>query len=294
MNKYSGTVRKAVRFFRAEKLILLFTPFMPILKKLLPIHLEYPENTNQLVRRDGVLFNLDISDYMQWSVFIKDQDYSWQIASENIRENTVILDIGANVGQFSLKLAKYIAKRHFTRIDIFSFEPNPVIYDFLKRNILLNQPDSSTITPVQAALSDDNKQISFIYSLRNSGAGRFTDKTKELLSVRAYSVDSFYNSLRTTKKVSFIKIDVEGFEPEVFNGAWQIIDKQRPVIYFEFTPPWYKERKVDAFTILEKLKEFKYSFYYEDSAKMSLLGDFKILNSVYQTNILAISQTTNS
>lgn len=42
------------------------------------------------------------------------------------------------------------------------------------------------------------------------------------------------NILREYDRVDFIKIDVEGFEPEVIRGALQMIQKHRPIIYFEF------------------------------------------------------------
>jgi hypothetical protein len=83
--------------------------------------------------------------------------------------------------------------------------------------------------------------------------------------------------------VGVLKIDVEGFEPEVLAGAQRTIKRDRPVLYLEVTDHWIKARGHSAFGMLSALnQQFGYTFQIDRGAT---LQPFDInLNMVEQLN----------
>lgn len=129
-----------------------------------------------------------------------------------------ILDIGANIGNHTLMFKKY-----FPNAEIFSFEPLFYNYELLQKNV----HSYRDINIFKVALSDrhDILKINNNFQEFNSGAASVSDRGE---SVLALPLDSLEMS-----DVSFIKIDVEGWEPQVIRGAIKTIEQNRPKIWLE-------------------------------------------------------------
>ncbi len=133
------------------------------------------------------------------------------------------IDIGANVGVWSYWLSKY-AKQ------VESFEPNPKIFNALK-NIKIKNVNSYNI-----ALSNKTGSVDLLIpkgrkGFSNQGASLSSIKVQgehKSISIEAKQLDEF-NFL----DVDFIKIDVEGHEHEVIEGARETIKKFKPTMVIE-------------------------------------------------------------
>lgn len=134
-------------------------------------------------------------------------------------DSLVIFDIGANIGLTSLLMARLLPSAH-----IHAFEPGPNIHSLLKTNIMMNGLQNR-ITSIQAAVADSNGEA---YFTENSAYGHFSSSGVETKVISAAS----YAESNGLTKIDFIKIDVEGFEPEVFQGLRMLDSK--PIVYFEF------------------------------------------------------------
>jgi FkbM family methyltransferase len=126
------------------------------------------------------------------------------------------IDIGANIGLHSL-----IASRANNKIDIFSFEPEPNnFYDFIN-NISLN--NNKNIKPFSLGLG--NSEGIFTMSLNegwNKGKHSLkVDFKSKKIKIPVKKLDSFKENIQ--KGLYVIKIDVEGLEKEVVNGALCIL-----------------------------------------------------------------------
>ena len=133
------------------------------------------------------------------------------------------IDIGANVGVWSYWLSK-----HAKQVE--SFEPNPKIFNALK-NIKINNVNSYNI-----ALSNKSGSVNLLIpkgskGFSNQGASLSPIKVQgahKSISIEAKCLDE-YNFL----DVNFIKIDVEGHEHEVIEGAQETIKKFKPTMVIE-------------------------------------------------------------
>jgi FkbM family methyltransferase len=116
------------------------------------------------------------------------------------------------------------------------FEPSPRSAALIKRNLRDNAIDNVTV--VQAAVSDkpgtmnlnegQTSGFSHVVTAAHLGGGQY-DAT--LTEVPVVVIDVFLKA-----RVSFVKIDVEGHEPNVLAGMKRVIEQGLPLIYTEFNP----------------------------------------------------------
>jgi len=153
------------------------------------------------------------------------------------------IDIGANVGVWSYWLSKY-AKQ------VESFEPNPKIFNALK-NIKIKNVNSYNI-----ALSNKSGSVDLLIpkgskGFSNQGASLSSIKVQgehKSISIEAKCLDE-YNFL----DVDFIKIDVEGHEHEVIEGAQETIKKFKPTMVIEMEEKHNQIPIEDQISSVEKL-----------------------------------------
>lgn len=154
-----------------------------------------------------------------------------------LRKNCIILDIGANIGINSI-----CYKKIFKASKIYSFEPIKKTFNALRKNVNKNNL-SKSIKTFNFGLSDKKQKASLSIPTKeqgerykyflNSGLYSIHGKGKEKIRVNLQTLDQFVNKQKM-KKVDFIKIDVEGHEFEILQGALNTIKKFKPIIQSEF------------------------------------------------------------
>lgn len=147
-----------------------------------------------------------------------------EILYQNIERNSVFYDLGAHWGYFSILASKCVG----TRGKVYAFEPMLQNFARLKQNVCINNIDN--ITLLNLAVSDKTKTIRFSNST-NTFANSYINVGKEdSVEVMAIGLDQ-YISENALPPPDFIKIDVEGAESDVLNGAKDLIKNHRPIIH---------------------------------------------------------------
>ena len=157
-----------------------------------------------------------------------------------VRNCKSFIDIGANTGYYSLLAAKANPE-----IIVHAFEPASGPFHFLEQNILINDLKSRvSIHPI--ALSDQRGEVEFFeilnpegtfakYNLSGVGGLKKTHETQEhsvRKMVRAEALDDYRRELNLNH-YDLIKIDTEGTENLVLQGAAEIIRNYKPIIICE-------------------------------------------------------------
>lgn len=157
-----------------------------------------------------------------------------------IAENTVVYDIGANLGYHALAFASKSKNVH-------SFEANPQHYDLLRMNL----QDNPRCNYYNVAISDHDgmTNVETINTTEISNYGESTVGTKDGTSVQMFKIDTLVDKGEIPPP-HIMKIDVEGHEPMVFRGARKTIKKHQPVIYFEAQD---SSNMPELYTFLDKL-----------------------------------------
>lgn len=158
-----------------------------------------------------------------------------QQVSNRGKQNTTALDVGANIGNHSLFFSKYFQS-------VFSFEPSALNYRLLEANLLARE--AVNITPIQSALGSINKQLVFSDGHSSKGRSGIIDENnlmRDTLSnqdgvtheITVENGDEFIRCNCKSNHICFIKVDVEGYELEVFKGLENTIRRFQPLIAFE-------------------------------------------------------------
>jgi FkbM family methyltransferase len=177
--------------------------------------------------------------------------------------NWVVLDVGANIGFWTVPLAKVLKGRGC----LHAFEPVPANFARLVQNVEKNGL-SQVARAHPFGLSDRNGVLQI--SLREEfaqGAGTGNaaividseDLRFACLNIRIYPLDDIFESLKAPR-VDFIKVDIEGHEDKFLAGGAEVIRRFRPIIYIEINEDYYQRRGLDATALFENwLHSFSYS-----------------------------------
>ena len=142
------------------------------------------------------------------------------------RLGDVVLDIGANVGKYTMKASRMVGELG----RVIAIEPHPTNYDILLRNIGLNELRNVSVLNLAAWKADCKLEL-----FGGDTSGHHSSKRNRHLGsivVRDRSMDHILAELGV-KDVAWIKIDVEGSEPEVLVGLNRTIRSSRPRIIVE-------------------------------------------------------------
>lgn len=162
------------------------------------------------------------------------------------------VDVGANLGYYTIIMAKWVGSRGF----VIAFEPFPANFEILKKNVHLNGLQNVVLEP--KALSNRNGSLRLIHSISDefsatpSVTGYAVDGEQDSVQVPTCRLDDYVAGLGRVP--SFIKIDVEGAELSVLEGASNTLFSIRPVLLVEIHD-WGTN---EAARVCKLLSEFQY------------------------------------
>jgi FkbM family methyltransferase len=191
-----------------------------------------------------------------------------RVTSLLVRDGDTILDIGANIGWFSLSLA-----REKNDLRIHAFEPVKPTYENLVANIKLN--GVKTITPHNIGLSNKEEVTEFYYYEAGSGnaSKRLMDPSRENLKIhcKLEPMDQVIQR-EGLNRVDFIKCDVEGAEYFTFQGGFDTIKVFKPIIFTEMLRKWAKKYDYHPNDIINFLAKLEYNCFFVERGKLVRLS----------------------
>jgi FkbM family methyltransferase len=139
----------------------------------------------------------------------------------------IAVDVGANIGLATMLLSQTCSR-------VIAYEPMPVTADFLEANVSANSLANVTVRRFAVSNKRQSVEIAARPEFR-AGAFICADLGEmmpdhERVTVETVTLD---DTLANLPALDFLKIDVEGFEPEVLDGARRIIQRHRPNAFIE-------------------------------------------------------------
>ncbi len=236
-------------------------PLSSIWGKLPPNHYQYPTNSLRLACVNGINYELDISHFNDWSVYFGLKEQQRERLLGLAEKGNTVIDVGTNIGAVSLPFAQTVGIEG----KVISFEPHPVTHQKLLKNLSLN--DFPQLIPLQKGLGDAkaNFTISTIDE-HNPGRNRILSEGKteerefevlEQYQIEVDTLDSVVAELEL-KRVDLVKIDVEGFELKVLQGAQKVLSDFNPKLFIELDDNHLRSQGSSAKILLNFLAGLKY------------------------------------
>lgn len=220
------------------------------------------KNVIQLVNIDAIKFKLHIDDWIQQNLYFLNQYEKIELdfLKKRVKEGSVFVDIGANIGLFSLTASKLVGNKG----SVISFEPFSKNYDSLHTNISLNR--FTNIQIEQVAIGDTIENTTLYYNEKEKNFGMVSMNETDY-SIKEKTTVITLDSYVTKNKIDaidFIKIDIEGNEFSALNGMKTVLTNLNPILLIEILTD------VELKQIVPYLKSFGYKKYYlTDNSEVS-------------------------
>lgn len=196
---------------------------------------------SQLVSRDGLSWEIPSGYTGAGTVLLTHEPKVKDFLAKRFLPGHVFVDVGANLGAYSVRAAAWDMK-------VYSFEPNPENVRGLRRNLELNH---LSVELLECALGSAEGRANFS---PNGALSRITTSGEVGVPIR--TLDSF-----ELEQVDLLKVDVEGYELEVFQGARKTLERFHPALVVEMHHWIGAEKEAALFDILSTLQ---YRFHYLD------------------------------
>jgi FkbM family methyltransferase len=203
--------------------------------------------------KDGSRFELPRRSRMTWAAAF-DGLYDPAAVTHMqrfVEPGTVVLDIGASLGLWTVPLARSAQARGAS---VWAFEPNPANIEWIRRNVELNGL-TGVVTVRDIGLGDRHEEVTLVSAEYGVGNGLIAVEEGERSekNTRVEVTVERLDDIQLPRRVSFVKIDTEGYEAAFVRGAREMIARDRPVIFGEFAPVWLKARGEELLPLLREL-----------------------------------------
>lgn len=207
---------------------------------------------NVLITVDGNMMCVDCRDMgvapslIMHNIF---EEYQTKLTKELIKPGMVVVDIGANIGYYSLIAAKLVGPTG----KVYAFEPEPRCFALLVKNIRLNK--IGNVFAIQKAVSNKAGTRKFFVDKINWGGSSFSKdnpaKRDRAIIIKTTTLDNFFKG----KQIDFIKIDTQGAEGLIIAGGEKLIKNNDLKIIMEFSPLALRNVGEDPSALLQRLQE---------------------------------------
>lgn len=193
--------------------------------------------------RDGFAWELDLREGIDFSIYLLG---GFEVSTKRayarfLKPKWIVFDVGANIGAHTLPMARSVSPGG----KVYAFEATEFAISKLRKNLSLN-PDVQALVSVHHCLLTDgcsvtgNKEVYSSWPLNGNPENchpHHGGRLHETGTDQQYSLDQFVEEQEITR-VGFIKLDVDGQEWNVLQGAKRILDQFHPAILIELAPDY--------------------------------------------------------
>jgi FkbM family methyltransferase len=189
-----------------------------------------------------------------------------------------IVDIGAHTGRHTIPLARLAGMGG----RCYAFEPSPTIRARLCENLAAAEINQTVVVPYAVADKDEIAEFNFVPNLpEESGLKKrhiYNAEPSEFkqIPVRVCRLD---DALPASRKIRFIKIDVEGGELDVLRGALSVLDSCKPIVAFECGAAGYLGYHEKPDEIFEIFARRNYAVYSIIGVQIKSVDEFREVTS---------------
>jgi len=214
------------------------------------------------VRRDGLIWELDLREGIDLSIYVFGafQRRVIEVINKKLRPGDTFIDVGANRGAISAVLA-----RRNPQCQVVAVEPTSECYRKLMRCIELNSPLLKNFFAHQVFLADSSCRVLPDSIGASWNLYRFRAEGNSIGAIgcttggaKVCSLDDFMASTGINK-LSLLKLDVDGNEEDVLSGSIQTLERHRPLIVIEWASSVIAESGRSPRSMAHQLSDLGYT-----------------------------------
>lgn len=174
----------------------------------------------------------DLGTSLELLLFKTHEPITTKIVSKIVKKGMTCLDIGSNIGYYVLLENKIIGNKG----KVIAIEPSPKNFEYLKKNIEIQR--TKNIQAFNFAAGDKTGYINFLNYKNESNSGRVIPDNEvinwpgQVVKLPVKTIDSFLEEIEEDK-IDFLRMDVEGYEYQIFQGMKNTIRRSKPIIQIE-------------------------------------------------------------
>ena len=216
---------------------------------------------NKIVEVNGYKLKLipeDTGISTELALFKTHEPLNTKLLRDSLREGMVCLDVGANIGYYTLLESKIVGDTG----KVIAIEPSPINFPVLEKN--LEMANTKNVDSFCLAGGDKNGMLRFFLDKQSNlsrilGEDEIVKKSDSIVDVPVKSLDFFIDELNL-KKIDFLRMDVEGYEYYIYKGMRNSLKKFKPIIQMEFHCRGLGNKK--TIELLSMLQEDGYDMVY--------------------------------
>ena len=191
---------------------------------------------------------------LEWGVYEK---YETELFKKIIKKNMVVVDIGANIGYYTLLAARCVGEEG----KVFAFEPDPHNFSLLCKNVAVNGYEN--VFPIPKAVFNKSRKMKLFLDKSNLGGHSLSEANvnkSDYVITDTISLDDYFKNIDF--KIHLIKMDVQGSEMRVLEGMANIIRQNDNLkIITEFWPLGIQNSGSSPKLFLNRLLEYGFTLY---------------------------------
>ena len=217
------------------------------------------------IELDGHKMYLDREDSLGLSKHRVFEPFETEICKRDIKPGDIIVDIGANIGYYTLIFARLVGSKG----KVYAFEPDPTNFELLRANVEAN--GYKNVVLEQKAVSSKEWEATLHLSQGNLGDHRLYDSLddRDTILVEAIALDRYFENIE--REIDFIKMDIQGAEPGAFAGMISLVENNDKLkMTTEFWPAGLQRFGTSGADYLDMLENSGFHLYWIDEAQKQL------------------------
>ena len=243
LNKFAGYDIEGLPFIR--RILSFAAPFMK----------------TEFVEIEGHKIFLDPLDSLDLSIAGVYEPFETELVKKTIKKGDIVLDIGANIGYYTLLFAKLVGPSG----KVYAFEPDPINFALLSKNVRVN--GYTNVKLENKAVSDKTSKAK-LYLSDSSAADHviFDDnKDRRSIDIETTSLDDYFKDF--DGRIDFLKMDIQGAEGGAVKGSINLFQSNISKIFTEYYPYGLSSFGVEPKEFLDLLINAGFKIYNMDDKK---------------------------
>lgn len=240
---------------------------------------------------EGQKFFIDVEGSLERTMFGFDNEkYELSIFKKMIKKGDVVVDVGANMGLYTLISAKLVGDSG----KVYSFEPDPVAFSILSKNVTENSYNNVVLinkavtnkTGFEKFSTDSDESLSVANYL-------LKEEPEKFVTVETITLDDFFKNM--SSNMSIVKMDVEGAEFKALKRLENLIKQNKDLkLFLEFYPFTLNRSGVSISDFVDYINNLDFRIYnIDEKSKTTTLVNKEWLLTFAKTHSLLVDGYTN-